>query len=70
MIPTAAKIDAGIYTLTLTSETGVEVIDVSVKVIGEDFLFFCHIYLEAFIYLFRGCQWSRKDVACAASCFH
>ena len=35
IIPSASKIDAGIYTLTLTSEEGSASVDISVKVIGK-----------------------------------
>ena len=39
IIPSASKIDAGIYTLTLTSEEGSASVDISVKVIGKSFVF-------------------------------
>ena len=39
VIPSAAKIDAGIYTLTLKSEAGTASVDINVKVIGKQFLY-------------------------------
>ena len=39
IIPSASKIDAGIYTLTLTSEEGSASVDISVKVIGKSIVF-------------------------------
>ena len=35
VIPTAAKIDAGIYTLTLKSESGSASVDINIKVLGK-----------------------------------
>lgn len=34
VLPNAAKCDAGVYTLTLTSEEGTATVDINVKVIG------------------------------------
>ena len=47
IIPSASKIDAGIYTLTLTSEEGSASVDISVKVIGKSiFLSSPHFNLD------------------------
>ena len=35
VIPEASKIDAGVYTLTLTSEGGSVAVDINVKIIGK-----------------------------------
>ena len=47
IIPSASKIDAGIYTLTLTSEEGSASVDISVKVIGKSIDFTSKLNLHS-----------------------